>query len=148
MEIRVFCVDRAHMMMLLSPTLSFNRCLASSSRTRIPVFFPVCEFRRDNEKTCVYTDPPQSRLAPLGHHQRKISRSRPIRTDISWVVGLEGYQGLNYVSLAGEEDWPEPVNGCPFWPQYVDGMRPILCNQFYHGTSTIHDPSMRPIIDN
>jgi len=48
--------------------------------------------------------------------------------------------------MAGEKNWSEPVDGRPFRLQYVDGVGPIERYQFYHGTGTVHNPSVRSVI--
>lgn len=135
------------MIMLFSPNLFFNCCLALLSRTRIPVFSPMCELHEGKEELCIYTDLLQSQLAPLGHCQRKIFQNHPVWTNFSWIIYPEECQKWNHISLAGKENWSESLNRCPFWLQYVNGVWPIQCYQFYHRMGTIHNPSMRSIID-
>ena len=58
------------------------------------------------------------------------------------------HQKQNYVFLAGKKNWSEPVDRCPFWLQYVNGVGPIEGYQLYHGTGTVHNSSVRPVIHN
>lgn len=75
------------MMMLLSFNISFSLCLESLSRTRIPKFGPMSKPLKSRKG--IYIDLLQILLAPLGHHQRKISPNHPIRMKVSWVVQPE-----------------------------------------------------------
>ena len=139
-------IERTYMIMLLSPNLSFSRCLASLSRTRIPAFGRARKFREGKKKYYALTliRPEVDRLLLAVAEEGPLKIILFTQTSISYG---QGSKKRGYVSLTGKENRSESVNGRPLRLQYVNGVRPIQRYQFYHGTGAVHNPPMRPIID-
>lgn len=53
---------------------------------------------------------------------------------------------MTHISLAGEEDWPKPINDRSFRSQSVDRVRPIMRDEINYRTSAIDDATVRAIV--
>lgn len=62
------------------------------------------------------------------------------------LVPSDPIASITHISLAGEEDWPKPVNDRSFWFQSIDRVRPIARYEFDNRTCTIHYATVRAVV--
>ena len=128
-------------MMILFFSFRCRLSLASSSRTSIPEWEGLLRGKKSSTKYHTLVRPEV--------HGFPLSIPKEGLLEIGLFAEFSPdnlVEATTHVSLAGKEDWPKSIYNCMFRLQDIDRVGPIARYQFYNRTCTIHNATVRPVI--
>ena len=130
-------------MMRLPRSLCCNLSFVASLRTSIPERRALVQNGRHKQKA-IHWSTPNSMGPPFLFTKNDFSKSTCLRHLVSGNLVVTA----THIFLTEKEDWPGPINGCSLRLQSVDRVRPVAFYEFNNRTRTIHDTTVRTVVQN
>ena len=129
--------------MRLSRSFCCNLSFVVSLRTSIPEWKTLVQNGCRKQKA-IHWSTPNSTGPPFLFTKNDFSKSTCLQHLVSGSLVVTATHTL----LTDKEDWPGPVYDCSLGLQSVDRVRPVAFYEFNNRTRTIHDSTVRTIVQN